>query len=114
MSNPSPADELRAAATKLRETAADAASERWDALFPDVRAPHIKATNAWIRLMSPAVAEPLAAWLESAGNDLSGAEASVSRLTDLGEDFDPIDLCDEPTSVRRALDLARTILGSTS
>jgi hypothetical protein len=56
------AEELRAAAAKLRETAANASPGPWSA--QDFAFRHGLADAAWIALMDPAVAEPLAAWLE--------------------------------------------------
>jgi len=49
----------------------------------------------WIALANPALAGPLAAWLEAAANDLGESE-------DLA-------YCDEPASVRHALAVARAI-----
>jgi hypothetical protein len=74
-----PAEELRAAATKLRETGVDAASDRWNALFPDVKAIHIKPMNAWIRLVSPVLAEPLAIRLEEAARQCDLNEYRAPR-----------------------------------
>ena len=60
-----PIDELRAAATKLREIASAAAPGA-----PWVLAEQMEdcglgdAASAWIALASPALAEPLAEWLE--------------------------------------------------
>lgn len=124
----SPADELRAAATLLRETASKATPGPWTAggygsagwTVGDIRgdlyietedSEQGKADAAWIALASPALAEPIAAALESAGNDLSGAEAAAAKLAHLGEDFDPIEFCDEPASVRAALAVARALNG---
>lgn len=67
------------------------------------------ADAAWIALAGPQIAEPLAAWLERAGDDLSGAEAYLARTP--GEIFDPFEYCDEPDSVRAALAVARAING---
>ncbi|KAB2384722.1 hypothetical protein [Actinomadura montaniterrae] len=131
-----PAEELRAAEAKVRETASKATPgpwvadgleisgevtdpdadmyARWVAESLDDNDPDHGCDNAaWIALASPALAEPLAGLLKSAGNDLSGAEAAAAKLTHLGEGFDPVEFCDEPASVRRALDVARAINGST-
>lgn len=79
----SPAETLRAAATKLRETASNTTPGPWQTkgvgdfgwLVVDADPAgrfsvetedneHGRADAAWIALMSPQVAEPLAAWLE--------------------------------------------------
>lgn len=120
-----PADELRAAAKLLRETASKATpAAKWQLLsyqivglydeaadtVTDVAFTYGNQPNArWIALASPAIAEPLAAWLERAGDDLSGAEAYLARTP--GEIFDPFEYCDEPDSVRAALAVARAING---
>lgn len=79
------ADELRAAAKVLRETAAawtayvadHAKTGGWyepghlaEALHIHVGSPDAEADAAWIALMSPAVAEPLAAWFEKTADSL--------------------------------------------
>ena len=68
---------------------------------------------AWIALMSPAVAEPLAAWLEHAATDLETAEIAATKWGD-AEQLKPGDYIDEPDSAERALAFARAILGRTS
>jgi hypothetical protein len=147
-----PADELRSAATLLRETASKATPGPWErplntrhkhivtAAKPDdergrytdgrpekvvvalietwSNGAHVRRRNGrdleWIALMSPAVAEPLAAWLEEAAEDLTAATRAASDLARFGEEFGAVDLCSEPGSVRHALALANAILGSTS
>lgn len=123
----SPADELRAAATLLRETANKATPGPWSA--SPVWSPRSQATSAvyslahptgthasevvpsmlatpkrplvrpgdaaWIALMSPAVAEPLAAWLDFLALLIDGDHAA-------------------PDGYAHALDFARAITGSTS
>lgn len=89
----SPTETLRAAATLIRDRAGRGLG--------------------WIAIAPTGLAEPLADWLEHAAEDLSAATVTASKLTHLGEDFDPIEFCDEPDSVRRALTLAATILGRT-
>lgn len=68
-----PAEELRKAAATMRTLAAEATGQPWTY---DRRADHIdgstrpvaydpgKENGTWIATMSPAVAEPLASWLE--------------------------------------------------
>lgn len=79
----SPADELRQAAAKVRQTAAGVEYGSPWAVADDVPdlvvsgelrpygAPAVAKANfgsaSWIALMSPALAEPLAAWLEGQG-----------------------------------------------
>jgi hypothetical protein len=82
-----PAEELRAAATKLRETAAKATPGSWTArehssdIFADssdfewvaeALIPHEPAISrgnaAWIALMSPVIAEPIARVLDEAAD----------------------------------------------
>ena len=53
---------------------------------------------AWIALASPALAEPLAVWLETCANDLADARHYI----------------DEPNSCGHALAVARAITGSAS
>ncbi|WP_141576079.1 hypothetical protein [Actinomadura sp. WMMA1423] len=57
---------------------------------------------------------PLAAWLEEAAEDLAPATRAASDLARFGEEFAPVDLCNEPGSVRCALTFARLILGGRS
>ena len=88
-----PAEELRAAATKLRNTAQRAhfEGERW---FVDVAGPiastawlgpsHDVLTAtwlqaAWVALMHPKLAEPLAAWLEALA---TGWQQSIALYPD--------------------------------
>ena len=118
----SPSETLRAAATKLRETASKATPGPWQIgpEFGDMVTspepnwngnPTVIASDladghpgfdwnnvAWVALMSPAVAEPLAAWLETCANDLADARHYI----------------DEPNSCEHALAIARSILGRTS
>jgi hypothetical protein len=104
-----PVEELRAAATLIRETASKAT--------PGGRATHPSAAGTgavdvlangtyiaqectgpdaeWIALMSPDKAEPIAAWLERCAEDLADARHYV----------------DEPVSCEHALTVARQILG---
>jgi hypothetical protein len=130
-----PADELRAAATLLRETASKATPGPWqirdgnnvssnvaardehmvidgggwtDGTKAVVYGAALTADAAWIALMSPAAAEPLAALLKGAADDLGGAEAYLAR-TAPGEVFDPFEYVDEPESVRAALAIARAV-----
>lgn len=127
----SPAETLRAAATLIRDTASNATPGPWedtpDALwiggqvwgyrilkdgnFPvgDGGAPD----PAWIALMHPKVAEPLAAWLEHAARDLEAAEFAAAKWAD-AEQLKPSDYIDEPDSAARALAVARQILGRDS
>lgn len=133
-----PAEELRAAATLLRETASKATPGPWqirdgnkvssniaardehmvidgggwtDGTRAVVYGAALTADAAWIALMSPAVAEHLFRWLYDAANDIAGAEVVGSKLPDAA---DPIEYCDEPDSVRAALTFARSILGRDS
>ncbi|WP_329520537.1 hypothetical protein [Spirillospora sp. NBC_01491] len=121
-----PVDELRAAATRLRETAAKATPGPWKTkgfgefgwLVVDANPAgrfsvetedneHGRADAVWIALASPVLAEPLADWLEQCANDLAGAERTAAKWP--GDFSDPLDICDEPDSVRRALTLARAV-----
>jgi len=54
--------------------------------------------------VAPAVAEPLAAWLHHCGEELS-----VATMYARDHGCDPVDLLDEPDSVRSALAVARAI-----
>ena len=104
-----PVEELRAAAALLRETAAVPQSPRW-IQRGDLAEPYgfADATEAWITLMSPALAETLAAWLDGCADDLAGALGSYPA-TETGVNV--LDLVSEPDSVGRALDLARLLNG---
>jgi hypothetical protein len=119
-----PQQTLTAAATKVRETSqgvshyptpwyaepSDDECDQWQVLYPtDNPLAGLIATTPdygrvwladWIALMSPAVAEPLAAWLE-------GCASEASSMTDP----DDWSICDEPSSVRSALAVARAVLG---
>ena len=53
-------------------------------------------------------ADHLIAWLEGCASDLEGATRSYPAAE---EDVDPMQLVDEPDSVRRALALARVVVG---
>ena len=68
---------------------------------------------AWIALASPALAEPLAAWLEGCATDLECAETAAAKWGD-AERLGPGDYVDEPDSARHALTLARLINGRQS
>lgn len=73
-----PADELRAAAAKLREMADDLGEWRYDDgntmvrdRNGDIVAVHVhQGDGAWIALMGPGKAEPLAVWLDEAAGPL--------------------------------------------
>ena len=114
----SPAEELRAAATLLRETASKATPGPWTvhtiagigrtvndpegSLSIPVGTSWVSADDgAWIALMSPAVAEPLAAVLD---DQAATYEVWLSR-----ENHDVAERI-----VLRALVLARSILGRTA
>jgi hypothetical protein len=82
--NTDPANVLRAAATRLRELAAPATPGPWRAI--DL-GPHGH-PRVWIAALDPAVAEPLAAWLELAatanhhfGHPLDVARAILATST---------------------------------
>lgn len=115
----SPAATLRAAATKLRETASNATPGPWQSggygatgwtigdghgrLYIETEdSDQGKTDAAWIALMSPAVAEPLAAWLDGVAKDIDG------------HDPDGGCECTESDSYHRAMDFAAAILGRTS
>ena len=132
----SPAATLRDAAKVLRDTASNATPGPWKTkgvgdfgwLVVDADPAgrfsvetedneHGRADAAWIALAHPGLAEPLAAWLEIAADDLGGAAAYLARTaasSPPGEVFDPFDYVDEPDSVRAAMDIARAILGRDS
>jgi hypothetical protein len=127
-----PAEELRAAATKLRETASKATPGPWeirdgnkvssnvvsredmvidgggwtDGTKAVVYGAALTADAVWIALASPALAEPLAAWLEG-----------ITARHNLSPDFDDRDeciWCAEPwpcPDLRDALAVARAING---
>lgn len=115
-----PTETLRAAAAKLREIADKATPGPWsryanlgyavfsEAFDPDVPDGVGDVTNGspgeadadWIALMSPAVAEPLAAWLDGC----AGEAAAMSHPGHWG-------ICDEPDSVQHAIAVARAVLG---
>jgi hypothetical protein len=71
----SPAAEVRAAAAKLRETATVPSCSPW--VGPDQVAlcGFGDATSAWITLMQPAIAEPLAALFDQISDDMDDAAA---------------------------------------
>jgi hypothetical protein len=126
-----PVEELRAAAQKVREAASavihlsppwrsePAEDDQWRVMYgtPHLLAGLVATTPDygrmyladWIALMHPGLAEPIAAWLEGCATDLDRAEAAAAAWTN-SETGDPLEYCDEPDSVRRALDLARAIL----
>lgn len=74
-----PAEELRAAATRLRETAAEACGGPWENGDDDLlwiggsvwgysvhkEGTFLAGDPAWIALVHPGLAEPLAEWLET-------------------------------------------------
>lgn len=92
----SPAEMLRTAAGLLRgEPAPEPHPVRLPPRMPDV------------------YAEPIAAWLEDAADDLGRVEAYLAR-TEPGDLFDPFDYVDEPDSCEHALAVARAILGRPS
>lgn len=99
------ADELRQAAAKVREKGAaltDAGAHRtWREGW--LAAHILREDEEWVALMSPALAEPLAAWLE----DCAGQASAMSGPDDFG-------ICDEPGSVQAALKVARAINGGAS
>lgn len=112
-----PAEELRAAAAKVRKTAVKAAPGPWKVcravgIGCVVHDPTVTfcitvetkwvsgGDAAWIALASPTLAGPLAAWLESCAGQASAMAAS-----------DDWGICDEPGSAQQALDVARAILG---
>ena len=97
----SPADDLRAAATLIRATASKATPGPWEIRDGNKVSSNVAARDermvidgggwtdgtkavvygaaliadaAWIALMSPAVAEPLAAWLEATATDIEISE----------------------------------------
>lgn len=91
-----PAEELRAAAARLRAAAAPWIAQtkelpsggRWyargdlaDALDTHVGTPYPDSDERWIVLASPALAEPLAAWLEDAmwlAEECANAQAGLN------------------------------------
>lgn len=99
---PTPSDQLREAATQLRELAVEATEGPWNydpaygfgstaevvaenGGWIVVRGDHAEDSNLrWIAAMSPAVAEPLAAWLESVA--LAREELDRPDLNILSED----------------------------
>lgn len=104
---------LRRAAAKLRETASEAAPGPWavggeTGNFPDLVGPvggHARIEACvedapWIALASPALAEPLAAWLE---HDADMLDAFVNR--------DKVPLSNALPVVEHALTVARAVLG---
>lgn len=122
-----PAAELRAAAAKLREMADRTIGGPWytvglpwndrtlyviagdedphrgmyvaDVEHPTLERSGTENANAeWIALANPAIAEPLAAWLE----DCAGQAESMPGPGRFGT-------CDEPGSVQHALAVARAI-----
>jgi hypothetical protein len=111
----SPTETLRAAATLLRDTASNATPGAREVahlagIGTCVRNPDLsfcvtvehgwvqEGDAAWIALMHPGLAAPLAAWLETCANDLADARHYV----------------DEPNSCEHALAVARSILGRSS
>src|SRR5690606_31540781 len=111
MADLTPTETLRAAATLLRETASRTlginrpwryspgkpsdsvrTESGWEIAYGDD-----PSNLRWIALASPTLAEPLAAWLEGAADDLGGVEAYLAR-TAPGEISDPFDYVDEPNS----------------
>lgn len=122
-----PAEELQAAAAKVRETGAAATPGPWVVVkhnrrqHPGVLAnaeihkpggsvrsvswkvPGEIADAEWNALTHPGLAGPLVAILESA----AGQAKAMSRADDFG-------ICDEPGAVEEALNLARVINGGGS
>jgi hypothetical protein len=117
----SAADTLRRAADLLRETAKNATPGPWGvervhkdsygiysysghafaATVGDLTAdPCARADADWMAMVSPALAEPLAAWLEGC----AGQAESMTHPDDFA-------ICDEPGSVQDALAVARALLG---
>lgn len=95
----SPAETLRTAAGLLRgEPAPEPHPVRLPPRMPDV------------------YAEPIAAWLEGAADDLGGVEAYLARTApgEISDLFDPFDYVNEPNSCEHALAVARAILGRPS
>lgn len=98
----SPRSSVTSAVYSLAEDAGTVASEVVASGL--AKAKHGGITNPhnalWIALMSPALAEPLAAWLEGC----AGEADAMAHPTDWG-------ICDEPGSVQSALAVARLING---
>lgn len=129
-SNPtSPAEELRAAATLIRETAKGTTPTPWRVHLryyrksPDTLAgaefetplhtsgislkyPHLLADTQWKALVSPDKAEPLAAWLEATADEYDREPCDDPTGVCNRCEFDP--------SVLPALTFAAEILGRTS
>jgi hypothetical protein len=74
------AEELRAAAAKLRLAAAPAdCVDEWAEFYASDE--DVSATDrAWIALLSPALAEPLALWLESEARDAEEMDSGYPQL----------------------------------
>lgn len=92
------ADQLRRAAAKLRETAAPllpVSGDLWVSFYLEADHALTRADSAWIALMDPALADPLAAWFEDTAADMTTERRS------------------EPTtsSEQYAVTVARAILG---
>lgn len=98
----SPADELRQAAATVREKGealtGAGAHRTWREGW--LAAHILREDEEWVALMSPALAEPLAAWLEGA----AGQASAMGGPDDWG-------ICDEPGSVQSAVEVARAING---
>lgn len=118
-----PAEELRAAAKLLRETAEQATPGPWGVesvasesigvlSYPahafvatiGVRTADesVTADAAWIALVSPALAKPLAAWLDSRAQALDDLPSVADDLANR-----------KGSNIRQALDIARVINGRT-
>lgn len=107
------ADELRQAAAKVRDTHATLAETKdirgqldlteWGEWFGPDDIINLAEVNAWIALMSPALAEPLAAWLEGCAGQAEAMRHNAEFA-----------VCDEPGSVQAALKVARAINGGAS
>lgn len=130
-SNPNgPAEELRAAATMLRETASKATRGRplpWrivasfkEWLIGSTDQEHLvtstgdKAVAEWIRLMSPAVAELLAAWLYATAAEMDEHLAFEGPASKSVHPRIVLGLGAPRADWTAALAFARTILGMSS
>jgi len=104
------AEELRAAAAKLRNAAAPAEClDEWaDFYATDEDVP--EADRPWIALLSPALAEPLALWLEEVA-EKAGRTASLFVAVDPEQGPPPVGATPQLAS---ALGVARVINGGAS
>lgn len=108
------ADLLRKAAAKLRETAEpaleDLRTNRYWSSYPKPSAWHDGMTNGlggpsgdFAALMNPALAEPLAEWLDEAASQYDGPKCDAPHGC--------CNNCESRFDFVVAIDLARTILG---